>query len=916
MVHTPSTFVALKHGWRLTALNPQAIPDENVRSACEKGIPADMPNEAMRILLEAGLIPDPFDGANEQKLQWVGDVDWRFTCTFEWHNDGNTRHDLVAYGIDTIASISLNGRFVDKVDDYYRTYRWDVRSQLREGENTLVVDVLSPVRESSRLEQVRGLYPHTEHHAFNQIRKPSSQFGWDWGIDIANAGIWQPIGIDSWSGARIVSVRPLVDVDRHGTGILNADVEVEREGMGVGRNISMNNPQESRVPVTVHVSISSPAKDGQEGRTYEAEQVVEPTRNHAKIQIEVPNAQLWWPRGYGDHPLYTVTVTAQPSDSAQHAITAQWNGHVGFRTVSFTTDADNNGRPFQIFINHVPIHAMGYNWIPDDALITRVGTQRHERAFRDLTESNSNIVRVWGGGLYEDDEFYDLADSNGIMVWQDCALACASYPEDPHTVEDITCEIREQIIRLCSHPSLVVWNGSNEDYIAYAQWGGYKQNLCDKDEPVNAYGFHEKGWGDLYYSHIIPDLLNRLDPTRIYIPSSPMAFTKQTSAGDVGDGTSHIWDIWNDVDYRHYAAYAPRFADEFGYQAPPAWSTLTRVVHDQPISLTGPQMSAHQKAVNGQIKLARGMRGHLTPGATNDISRNADGSRNWLLPTDSWKDPEDWHWACQLQQAQAIRFGVSHFRSIEPINAGSIIWQLNDDWPVISWAAVDYDGHRKPLWYASRQFFANRFATIQREISEENRHDHSWEGMTPLTPDILVLTAVNDTREPWSGTWTIRRVRFDGTELASQTETMSLKAGQSGHIRLNDNVAHATDLTQEVIVATASADPSTNGPAFERTIFDCAEVIDQKLAQPSEAFSATCEPAEGGYLLTVTAKSYVRDLFCMVDKVDAHAQVDQGMISLLPGEKAELHISSSHAGQADQYVAPRVVRSANDLCRN
>lgn len=915
MVHTPSTFVELKDGWRLTALNPQVIPDQRVRSACEKGIPAQMPNEAMRILLEAGLISDPYDADNEQKLQWVGDVDWRFECTFQWHDDGNTRHDLVAYGIDTIASISLNGRFIDKVDDYYRSYRWDVRPQLCEGENHLTVDVLSPVRESSRLEQVRGIYPHTEHHAFNQIRKPSSQFGWDWGIDIANAGIWQPIGIDSWSGARIVSVRPLVDVDRHGTGILNADVEVEREGVGVSNTIPMDDPHKGRVPVKVCVTLNEP---GHSSHTYQAEQIVDPARNHAKIEIEVPDAQLWWPHGYGEQPLYDITVTASPagkSTAPKTTTPAQWNGHVGFRTVSFTTDADNNGRPFQIIVNHVPIHAMGYNWIPDDALITRVGTARHERAFRDLTESNSNIVRVWGGGLYEDDEFYDLADQNGIMVWQDCALACATYPEDPHTVEDITCEIREQIIRLCSHPSLVVWNGSNEDYIAYAQWGGYKQNVRDDDEPVNAYGFHEKGWGDLYYSHIIPDLLNRLDPTRIYIPSSPMAFTKQTSAGDVGDGTSHIWDIWNDVDYRHYAAYAPRFADEFGYQAPPAWSTLTRVVHDSPISLTGAQMMAHQKAIGGQIKLARGMRGHLTPGKTNDISRNPDGSRNWLLPTDEWKDPEDWHWACQLQQAQAIRFGVSHFRSIEPINAGSIIWQLNDDWPVVSWAAVDYDGHRKPLWYASRQFFANRFVTIQREISEENRHDHSWEGMTPLTPDILVLTALNDTRLPWSGTWTIRRISFDGTVLASQSEKMNLKAGQAGHVRLSHDVATAEDPSTELIVASAQADPSVHGPRFERTIFDFAEVIDQKLSHPSDAFSATCEPAEGGYRLKVTAHSYVRDLFCMVDKVDSAASIDQGMISLLPGESAVLKISSTHADQADRFLEPRVLRSANDLCR-
>mgnify|MGYP002226836760 FL=1 len=234
-----------------------------------------------------------------------------------------------------------------------------------------------------------------------------------------------------------------------------------------------------------------------------------------------------------------------------------------------------------------------------------------------------------------------------------------------------------------------------------------------------------------------------------------MSFTKFTGANLDTDGTMHIWDAWNRADYTVYAQYIPRFADEFGYQAPPAWSTLTNAVHDEVLEPFGKQMLVHQKAMGGNYKLARGMRSHITPGHLDDVSfggvvngKPSNGEHSWLIPTDNWADIEDWHWACQLQQAQAMRFGVEHMRSLEPVNAGALIWQLNDDWPVVSWAAVDFDGHRKPVWYASRDFFAPRLATIQPRVSDEYRETHSWEGVKTAN-DHFELIVLNDTREAW-----------------------------------------------------------------------------------------------------------------------------------------------------------------------
>ncbi|MBT1161958.1 glycoside hydrolase family 2 protein [Bifidobacterium sp. SO1] len=958
MTHTPETFRSITDGWTVRALNPQAAPAE-VRDAIAAGIPAVVPGEVTLDLLRAGLIDEPFDGDNESRQQWIGDVDWQFETTFDWHADGKTRHDLVAYGLDTVATVMLNGRLAGFAQNYHRSYRWDARGLLREGANTLTVTFASSVRESDRREQELGYYPHTEHHAFNQLRKPSYQFGWDWGIDVANAGMWREIGIDSWSGVRFAAVRPLVDVRPDGTGALTTTVEIERAGEG--RVMSFDDAHAGRRPVPVIVTVDGPGLT--EPVTVNGE--VGYGRDSATIVAVVPDARLWWPLGYGEQPLYDVTVTAGGmaaggaavdgadtggadavvDDAATDAVTAPdavWTGRVGFRTVRVDTRADAHGRPFQIYVNEVPVHARGYNWVPIDAFLSRGDRTFYAARFKDLAESNSNMVRVWGGSIYESDDFYDLADELGVMVWQDFPFACAAYPEDAATRAEIEAEARENINRLSPHPSLTVWNGSNENYVAYAEWGGFKQALRDDDRPANKYGYGEKGWGDWYYSELFPKLLAELDPTHVYLPSSPMSFTPFVNANQDNDGTMHIWDVWNRVDYTKYADYAPRFADEFGYQAPPAFSTLTRVVHDEPLDPFGRQMLVHQKANGGNIKLARGMRGHLTPGNIDDVSYGgvvngspSDGEHSWLIPTDEWTSIEDWHWACQLQQAQAVRFGVAHMRSLEPVNAGALVWQLNDDWPVVSWAAVDYYGHRKPLWHASRDFFAPRFATIQPRVSESFRAEHSWEG-SPVAPDHLELVVLNDTREPWSGTWTVRRVTLAGETLSSQTFNVTL--GATGHVSLPiaADVATFGDAANELLVAEPDRPTSsvsaegTVGKAdrgsgdetyacdlgFARVIHNPAEVIDQRLDRtPFEASVAPNADGRGGYDLTVTARSYVRDLFCMVDKVDPTARIDGGMASLLPGESVTWHITAAAGLDPAAFAAPNVLRCANDLKR-
>ncbi|OIN61733.1 glycoside hydrolase family 2 protein [Bifidobacterium longum] len=882
---TSLTYMPLNAHWTLHAIDCRKAP-KSLRDVLQHGIPAEIPGEATLDLLRAGIIDDPFDGDNESKQQWIGDMDWCFTCRFNWHNDGSQRHDLVALGLDTCAHLVLNGVPIAFTNNAFRSYRWDVREQLREGENELTITFLSPVRESERRQAQLGAYPHAYPHAFNQIRKPASSFGWDWGIDVANAGIIHNIGIESWSGARVASVRPIVDVKADGTGVLTTYVDIERADTSNANAINM----------TVSLNGFETAE--------QSTTLIDEHTTRGIISTTVRNAHLWWPIGYGKQPLYEATVVIDSSSDQGHEAYDMWNGRIGFRSVRLNTEADEIGRACEIIVNDVPIHARGYNWIPDDAFMSRLDHKTYERSIQDLVDSHSNMVRVWGGGTYETEDFYELCDKYGIMVWQDMMFACAMYPENPGTKAEVEAEIREQIIRLSPHPSLVMWNGSNENYMAYVDWPWFKPGLRDDTECPDQYGRSEKGWGDYYYSELFPTLMKELDPTRIYTPSAPMSFTDHKSPNTDRDGTTHIWDVWNDEDYFRYADYIPRFADEFGYQAPPAWSTLTRAVHDAPLEPFGKQMLVHQKAEFGNEKLAKGMRSHLTPGTFDDDYIDAQGNHSWLIPSDKWENIEDWHWACQLQQAQAIRFGVAHMRSLEPINAGILIWQLNDDWPVISWSAVDYDGHRKPLWYISRECFAPRFASIQRSVSNAARTSRQWAAKR-LPYDCLALHIANDTRDSWSGTWVVQRVTLNGQQLAECQYPVDIAAG--GHVRIELDAALAafSSLSDEILIA------RTTDGSFARIIYNPAEVIDQNLA--SDPFTATAIPVEEGYLLTVEAHNYVRDLFCMVDKVDSKARVNGGMASLLPGETLQWLIHSDHNVPPEAWTNHRTLRSANDL---
>lgn len=864
--------------WTVEAVHGPAQAD-----AHREPVAAIVPGCVHTDLLRAGRIPDPFDGDNEAATQWIGDTVWRYRRTFEWSGTGtHDRHDLVAEGLDTLATIELNGVVVATTANQHRAYRFPVGHLLRAGANELVVTFDAPVPAAERLSALHGgELPHVNHHPYNALRKNASNFGWDWGIDVATSGIWKSIGIESWSGARIAAVRPLVDVDGT-TGVLTAHVDVEFAGSSGAFSQAIGSAPvasaggdagaglEARITLAPHhASAARPGADTvppvrpvdhaeTAGRVVGARPVVtgpDRTSGSAVVRLEVPEVAVWWPRGEGDQPLYDVRV--EVGDDV-------WTGRVGFRTVTLDTAADAGGAPFLLRVNDRPVIVRGANWIPDHAYLTEMTPERYADRIDDAIDANVNLLRIWGGGIYESDDLYDRCDELGVLVWQDFLFACAAYAEEPWLADEVEPEVREAVTRLSPHPSLVVWNGNNENLVAYAEWG-WRPSLVGRT------------WGNGYYRSLLPSIVAELDPTRPYTPGSPFSFDEYLTPNDARNGSVHIWDVWNRLDYRAYADWNPRFVAEFGFQGPPAWSTLTAVVHDEPLDPDGHEMLVHQKADQGNQKLADGMRGHLP------------------MPTSIEDWPiEDWHWAAQLNQAHAIRFGMEWFRSRTPDNTGMIVWQLNDDWPVVSWALVDHAGIRKPVWYAVRQAYQPVLLTVQPAASGAAGAAGAAGGL-----DVVL---VNASGASVAEEVTVSRVAFDGTVLESSSFPLTAGPADADRVTLPAALAVPGDAGSEVLVVTG---------AGTRTVFDFAEVVDQVLAR--SPLSTTVTATDDGAVVTVTATSYARDVSLFPDRVDPAARVDDGLVSLLAGESVTFTVTGAPGIDPEALVGPLVLRHAGSL---
>ncbi len=795
------------------------------------GIPAAVPSCVHTDLLAAGLIDDPYGHDMESKLAWIGESDWLYECQFDAVAEmlADERIELVCEGLDTVATLTLNGTEIARTENMHVRYRFDVKDRVRAGANTLRIRFDSPCAYARRMHKQTGEVVYAFDHLppNNAIRKATCHFGWDWGPSLPSAGVWRPIYLESGPTVRIAAVRPSV---------VEATAERATVDIAVDRTAGGDK-------LTVEACLLAP--DGHCVATAKGA-----AASCSRLRLHVAQPRLWWPVGYGAQPRYTLAVRI--TDLAGETLDT-WAKQIGLRLAEIVSEPDAGGRSFAIRINGQPVFARGYDWIPDDCFPSRVSDARTCERLQQALDSHANIIRVWGGGLFESDAFYDFCDAHGLMVWQDFLFACSGYPEAEPFPSLIEAEARDNLNRLAHHPSLTVLNGGNETI-----WGQYFRYYLKPGSP---------GWGLKYYLDLLPKLCAELTPAVPYLPNSPWSGELGIHPYEAEFGCVHQWMRWRGglLYGERYREFRPRFVSEFGHQGPPAISTLLASLPADQRQIDSPAMRYREKALGG-----------------NPLDERIGQPLRELFEEPA--DLDRWHYLAQLSQARHMRVGVDYYRSLQPYCMGAIVWQLNDCWPVHSWAAVDGNGIPKLLWYALRDAFKPRHLSVRRETGE--------------TPFVF---AANDTGAPWTGTLAISRRNMAGEVLAEAEIPFDLAPREARRLTCAPmRVSWPNNRTGEFLVV-------ATGDIRVLHFFE----PDKALEYPAAAFDAAVERSAEGYRVTVTAKSLVRDLVIFADRLDPKARVDMQMLVLLPGERGVFNVVTNAELDPAALAAFPVLQAVN-----
>lgn len=607
-------------------------------------VPGDMYND----LLVNEVIEDPFYRENEYDALELSKHDYEYERDFQVNKEifNCDQVYLTCHGLDTLCTITVNDELVGKTDNMHRLYEWDIKRILKEGMNKIHLYFASPIKYVEEKHAQKPLCKGKDSlQGIYYLRKGHSMFGWDWGPKLPDVGIWRDITIDGYMSERIEQVY----------------ITQTHEEESVLLAIKVNRTLYSSHDTTLEVRVIDP-----DGNVMTKE--VKGESEEQTVNMVIDHPQLWWPNGYGNQPLYRVEVNSIIDDKVVSTNT----NRIGLRTVIVRQEADQWGESFEVVVNGVALFLMGADYIPEDNLLARCNPARTEQLLKGCIKANFNCVRVWGGGHYPETYFYDLCDEMGLLVWQDFMFACRLYDLTDEFVANIEQEFVDNIRRIRHHACLALWCGNNE-----IEWG-----LSDNwlpDTPQNRSDYVRQ------YAEIIPNVLRKEDPNTFYWPSSPSA------KGDFNDpncdhtGDMHYWGVWHETKpFTDYRKYFPRFMSEFGLQSFPGIKTIKDVTIEEDRNIFSPVMENHQKNSSCNAKILHYI------------------AETFRYP----KDFESLLDVSQLIQAEGIKYGVEHWRRNRGRCMGAIYWQLNDCWPVASWASIDYYGRWKALHYAAKRFYS------------------------------------------------------------------------------------------------------------------------------------------------------------------------------------------------------------------
>ncbi|WP_035767520.1 beta-mannosidase [Butyrivibrio sp. NC2002] len=660
------------------------------RVSGSKIINAVVPGTVYTDLLREGEMEDPFFKDNEDKALKLMDYDYEYLCSFDMPSEAKSHEYAFLHfdGLDTLADVTLNGTLLGSVNNMHRTWEFDVKKLLEE-KNELKVLFHSPTKFIEKAyEEAPTKGTDDAMPGFVHLRKAHCMFGWDWGAHLPDAGIFRPVSLICFDKARLetvdvrqrheknsevfLEIKPSV-TDAANAGALTADVEIIA-------------PDGKTALVS---EIGTENMDIYSGnRFFETKRDIELAKDYSQIKIEDP--KLWWPNGYGSQPLYTVKVSLKDENGD---LLDTWERKIGLRTCELSTEKDEWGNEFCFVINGKKIFSMGADYIPEDHLLGRVNPDVTRKLIKKAVFANHNSIRVWGGGYYPDDWFFDICDEYGILVWQDFMFACGVYDLTPEFEKNIKAEFVDNIIRLRHHASLGLMCGNNEMemFVNYRVW-------VSKPSEVRDY--------TIMYEYILPNMMKEYAPYVTYWPASPSSGGCFDNPNDENRGDVHYWEVWHEnKPFSEYRKYYFRFLSEFGFQSFPAEKTIDAITDDPA-----------DKNIFSYI-----MEKHQRNGAANGKILNYM-QQTYLYPTDF----STVIYASQMLQADAIRYGVEHFRRNRGRCMGAVVWQLNDCWPVASWSSIDYCGRLKALHYAEKRFFAPIMVSCQEEGEMTSDRQLNW----------------------------------------------------------------------------------------------------------------------------------------------------------------------------------------------
>lgn len=811
-----SELIHLHEGWQFTQRGTDLW-----RSAI-------VPGTVHQDLLNHNLLPNPFFGTNEKKVQWVENEDWEYRTTFHVTEEQLAKDGalLTFEGLDTYADVFLNGTLLLKSDNMFVGYSLPVKNNLRKGENRLHIVFRSPIKETLPQWESNGFdYPADNDHHEKRLsvfsRKAPYSYGWDWGIRMVTSGIWRPITLRFYDVATIEDfyVRQL---------------SLSDERAELANQLEIHNVLKESVEAEITVSCS--LKGGEPIISTRKVQL-EPGVNQVDLALTVQNPVRWMPNGWGEAVLYDVEAVV----SCQGKQVATKHRRIGLRTLRMVNEKDKHGESYYFEVNGIPMFAKGANFIPNDILLPSMSDERYQQLFRDIKAANMNMIRVWGGGTYEDDRFYDLADENGILIWQDFMFACTAYPGDDTFLNRVAQEADYNIRRLRNHACLAMWCGNNEIFEGMKYWGWQKKY------PKAVYGELWNNY-DKLFKQLLPAKVKQWDEGRFYVHSSPyMANWGRPDSWGYGD--SHNWGIWyGQKTFESSDTEIGRFQSEFGFESFPEMKTISTFATPADYDILSEVMKWHQKSSQGNDLIYTYMK------------------RDFRVP----KKFEDFVYVGLVLQGQGIRYCMEAHRRHRPYCMGTLYWQLNDSWPVVSWSSIDYYGNWKALHYQARRAFAPLIIHSVQEKEEVN------------------VYLLSDCLEDYSNlTLDMQLMDFSGKRLACYQEAVAAPANSSVKVSSKALKEWGDDSQRKerFVLLTLK---NKKGEEIVRDVHYFCPTKDLEL--PETTVKYRLKVTDGRCEVILSSAYLAKDVFVQIPYQGA--RFTDNFFDLLPGEKRKIVITS------------------------